>query len=194
MKRIRNILIGLLASATVVLMSQGENLQKCYAKEVVRFHVLANSDSEADQALKLQVRDRVGAYVSDLLKSVESRDETLGVIQEHLTDIESVAQQEILRQGYTYGVRASLETTEFPVKEYGKYHMPAGDYTALRVQIGEAKGQNWWCVMYPNMCFAGSTYEIVEHEEKQQMYEVFTLYEYEKLIESPKKEIRFKYL
>lgn len=184
----------LLIAAGLVLGFQQKHLQESYAKEVVRFHVLANSDSEEDQELKLQVRNQVGAYVSDLLKGVSTKEETLAVVREHLPEIEAIAKKEIDKQGYTYQVKASLAREEFPVKTYGPYHMPAGKYTALQVRIGEAKGHNWWCVMYPNMCFSGSTYEIVEDKEKEQMYQVFTLYEYKKLVESPKKEVRFRYL
>ena len=187
-------MMGALAvTACVVLWGQGNHLQESYAGEVVRFHVLANSDSEADQELKLKVRNRVGAYVGDLLQGVESKEETLKVISAHLPEIEEVAKEEIVRQGKDYDVSAKIEQVDFPVKFYGPYHMPAGEYTSLQVRIGEAKGKNWWCVMYPNMCFAGNTYEVVEGKEKKQMYQVFTVYEYKKLIESPDKEIHFKY-
>ena len=89
---------------------------------------------------------------------------------------------------------AAIEQVDFPEKFYGKYHLPEGTYTSLQVRIGQAKGANWWCVMYPNMCFRDNTYEVVGVDEKEQMYEVFTLYQYKKLIESPHKEIRFRYL
>ena len=187
-------MMGALAvTAFVVLWGQGNHLQESYAGEVVRFHVLANSDSEADQELKLKVRNQVGAYVGDLLQGVESKEETLKVISAHLPEIEEAAKEEIARQGKDYDVSAKIEQVDFPVKFYGPYHMPAGEYTSLQVRIGEAKGKNWWCVMYPNMCFAGNTYEVVEGKEKKQMYQVFTVYEYKKLIESPNKEIHFKY-
>ena len=191
----KKILLGLLLVTTVgILTYQQSHLQKIYADEVVRFHVLANSDSAEDQKLKLQVRNQVGAYVSGLLKGVHTKKETLQMIQLHLGDIQAVAEKEIVDKGYDYPVSAKVKQVDFLVKEYGPYHMPAGEYTSLQVEIGEAKGANWWCVMYPNMCFAGNTYEIVEKSEKKQMYQVFTLYEYKKLIESPNKEIRFKYL
>lgn len=188
-------MMGALAvTAFVVLWGQGNHLQESYADEVVRFHVLANSDSEADQNLKLAVRNKVGVYVGDLLQGVESKKETLEIISAHLSEIEDVAEEEVKRQGRDYPVTAKIEQVDFPVKFYGSYHMPAGEYTSLQVRIGEAKGRNWWCVMYPNMCFAGNTYEVVEGKEKKQMYQVFTVYEYKKLIESPNKEIHFKYL
>lgn len=190
----RLLLISLLVVAFGILAYQQNHLQSRYAEEVVRFHVLANSDSTQDQRLKLQVRNQVGSYVSGLLKGVHTKKDTLKVIQNHLLDIQTVAEKEISREGYDYPVSARIEQVNFPVKEYGPYHMPGGAYTSLQVEIGQAKGANWWCVMYPNMCFAGNTYEIVEDDEKKQMYQVFTLYEYKKLIESPNKEIHFKYL
>lgn len=186
--------VGVLVAVVFgVLWGQKNHLQERYASEVVRFHVLANSNSEADQELKLSVRNQVGAYVGKLLDGVESKEETLQVMKEHLPEIEQVAEAEVARQGKDYPVTAKIEQVEFPVKAYGQYHMPAGKYTSLQVKIGEAKGKNWWCVMYPNMCFAGNTYEVVEGKEKKQMYQVFTVYEYKKLIESPDKEIHFKY-
>lgn len=192
-RRLWMVIGALSVTAFAVLWGQGNHLQESYAGEVVRFHVLANSDSEADQELKLQVRNQVGTYVGDLLQGVESKDETLEVISAHLPQIEEVAKEEIVRQGKDYDVSAKIEQVDFPVKAYGPYHMPAGEYTSLQVRIGQAKGKNWWCVMYPNMCFAGNTYEVVEGKEKKQMYQVFTVYEYKKLIESPDKEIHFKY-
>lgn len=185
--------ITLLLCAAGALLRQNAHLQENYASEVVRFHVLANSNTQEDQALKICVRNKVGAYVSELLQNARTKKETLQIMERHLPQIERAAQEEVAKQGFAYEVRADLEETDFPVKVYGKYHMPKGRYTSLQIKIGEAKGQNWWCVLYPNMCFAGSTYEIVEKEEKEQMYRVFTLYEYKKLIENPNKEIRFRY-
>lgn len=183
----------LLAVALVVLMQQAKGLQESYAGEVVRFHVLANSDSEQDQELKLKVRDQVGGYISELLKDAGSREETMEILEAHIGDIERVAAQEIRCQGYSYDVTASLEQEDFPVKTYGRYHLPAGEYTSLQIRIGEAEGANWWCVAYPNMCFMDSVYEVVNQSEKEQLYQVFTLYEYRKLIESPNKEIRWRF-
>lgn len=184
---------AIVVAAVLVLGLQNIHIQEIYAKEIVRFHVLANSDTEEDQELKLKVRDSVGAYVSKLLDGVTTREETIQVMENHLSEIKKVAEEEIKRQGYEYPVRVGIKQVDFPVKSYGVYHLPAGEYTSLQVLIGDAKGANWWCVMYPNMCFMGNTYEIVEGKEKEQMYQVFTLFEYKKLVESPDKEIRMKY-
>jgi stage II sporulation protein R len=185
--------VSLLLAAGVILLYQQEHLQETYAAEVVRFHVLANSDSDADQALKLQVRDAVGSYVSSILVNVSSREQTLDCIRDHLEEIEAVAEEEIRRQGYSYSVSAAIEQVDFPEKSYGIYSLPEGSYTSLQVEIGAGAGANWWCVMYPNMCFRNSTYEVTEQEDPQ-LYRVFTLYEYRQLIESSHKEVRLRLL
>ena len=192
-KNIR-IVAGLLIVGLLVLIGQSRHLQEDYASEVFRFHVIANSDTEEDQALKLQVRDQVGAYVSGLLATASDKKETESISRAHLKEIEKVAGQEIAKEGYTYPVTAAIEDVDFPEKFYGIYHLPAGNYTSLQVRIGQAQGKNWWCVMYPNMFFRDNTYEVVGEDEKEQMYQVFTLYQYKKLIESEDKQIRFRYL
>jgi stage II sporulation protein R len=191
-KKYQRLGVVLLIVAALGIFYENAHLQESYAKEVVRFHVLANSDSTEDQECKLQVRNQIGGYVTSLLQGVTSKQETLDCIQTHLAEIKEVAEQEVKRQGYDYTVQVSLEQVDFPEKTYGAYTLPEGNYTSLQVRIGEAEGENWWCVMYPNMCFLNSTYEVVDQQEKEQMYQVFTLYEYRKLIESSNKEIRFR--
>ena len=150
-KNIR-IVAGLLIVGLLVLIGQSRHLQEDYASEVFRFHVIANSDTEEDQALKLQVRDQVGAYVSGLLATASDKKETESIIRAHLKEIEKVAGQEIAKEGYTYPVTAAIEDVDFPEKFYGIYHLPAGNYTSLQVRIGQAQGKNWWCVLYPGLC------------------------------------------
>ena len=127
-------------------------IQKGIGGKVVRFHVLANSDSEADQALKLAVRDRVLQEYGDLLETCTSKEETLAALKNAQQEISETAEAEVLAQGYTYPVRVSLVREEFPFKKYGDLIFPAGVYDALRIEIGEAKGKNWWCVLYPGLC------------------------------------------
>lgn len=109
--------------------------------KVVRFHVLANSDSEADQTLKLAVRDRVLQEYGDLLETCTSKEETLAALKNAQQEISETAEAEVLAQGYTYPVRVSLVREEFPFKKYGDLIFPAGVYDALRIEIGEAKGE-----------------------------------------------------
>lgn len=188
------IAVAVVLVGTLAMAGEQAHLQANYADEVVRFHVIANSDSEEDQELKLQVRNRVGSYVSQLLEHAGSKQETIQIMEAHVDEIAQVAADEMEQCGYHYPVTASVEQVDFPEKTYGDYHLPEGTYTSLQIRIGEAAGANWWCVMYPNMCFMDNTYEIVDDGEKEQMYQVFTLYEYKKLIESPDKEMHFRYL
>ena len=116
-------------------------IQKGIGGKVVRFHVLANSDSEADQVLKLAVRDRVLQEYGDLLETCTSKEETLAALKNAQQEISETAEAEVLAQGYTYPVRVSLVREEFPFKKYGDLIFPAGVYDALRIEIGEAKGE-----------------------------------------------------
>ena len=130
--------------------------QDALADKVVRLHVLANSDSPEDQALKLQVRDAVLERAAEVLKQSANREEAEALLRKELPDLERLAEQEILSNGYAYAVTAELTSTEFPTREYEGFSLPAGEYLALRILIGEAAGQNWWCVVFPPLCTAAS--------------------------------------
>lgn len=175
------------------LYGRQETLQKGIADKILRFHVLANSDSEEDQKLKLAVRDAVGAKMGELLSGVESREEAKAVVLSKRDVIIETAEKTILEAGYDYTVDARLGEVEFPKKTYGKYTFPAGKYEALEVIIGEGEGQNWWCVMYPNMCFSGTVYEVVEDRAEEELREVLSEEEYENVLNSGNYEVRFKY-
>ena len=168
-------------------------IQKGIGGKVVRFHVLANSDSEADQNLKLAVRDAVGSFMQEKLTDVENLEECELVVRQSLGEIEEAAAETIAENGYDYDVTAELEHTSFPVKNYGSYTFPAGDYEALRIVIGEGNGHNWWCVMYPNMCFSDSMYEVVDKEAGEKLREVLTTEEYEKVLAEGDYQVRMKY-
>ena len=168
-------------------------IQKGIGGKVVRFHVLANSDSEADQNLKLAVRDAVGSFMQEKLTAVENLEECEMVVRQSLGEIEEAAAETIAENGYDYDVTAELEHTSFPVKNYGSYTFPAGDYEALRIVIGEGNGHNWWCVMYPNMCFSDSMYEVVDKEAGEKLREVLTTEEYEKVLAEGDYQVRMKY-
>ncbi|WP_298017455.1 stage II sporulation protein R [uncultured Dysosmobacter sp.] len=144
-------LAALLVSGTMALRTQDD-----LADKVVRLHVLANSDSEEDQALKLQVRDVVLERATELLKQSADREEAEALLREDLAELERIAETEIRSCGYAYPVAVELTAAEFPTKEYDGFTLPAGEYLALRVLIGEAKGQNWWCVVFPPLCTAAS--------------------------------------
>lgn len=148
------LLIGLavfLSSGALALRTQDE-----LADKVVRLHVLANSDSEEDQALKLRVRDVVLERATAILEQSADRREAESRLHGQLLELERIAREEILASGYDYPVTAELQNTDFPTKEYDGFTLPAGEYLALRIMIGEGQGQNWWCVVFPPLCTAAS--------------------------------------
>lgn len=191
------ILVGMNLVLLLLLgLQYGRNLrmQEDIAGKVLRFHVLANSDSKEDQALKLAVRDAVGAEMSEVLAGAKDRAACEKIINANLNRITTTAERVVAEWGYDYKVEAALEEVDFPVKTYGDYTFPAGKYEALRVVIGEGEGHNWWCVMYPNMCFSGSVYEVVDEEAEEKLREVLTEEEYEDVLSSGDYEVRLKCL
>ena len=132
------------------LWAQAQQTQ--LAEKVIRLHVLANSDSQADQALKLKVRDRVLAEARPLLADVENAVEAEAVLSENLPALTEAARREIKEQGYGYPVTVTLEDQWFPTRTYGTAALPAGTYRALRVTVGDGAGHNWWCVVFPSLC------------------------------------------
>ena len=126
---------------------------------VIRLHVRANSDSEEDQALKLEVRDAVLARTEVLLDGVPSREAARQTLEENLDVLEAVAEQTLLQKGAPNTVRVTLSEEEYPRRTYESAALPAGEYLSLRVMIGEAEGQNWWCVLFPPMCLSAASAE-----------------------------------
>ena len=151
-----------------------EMIQNGIAAKVVRFHVLANSDSEADQNLKLAVRDRVLQEYGDLLETCENKEETLAALELAKQEICETAAKEVVAQGYEYPVRVSIVREEFPFKKYDDLIFPAGVYDALRIEIGEAEGQNWWCVLYPQMCFVDAAWGYSTEESHRKLENTLT--------------------
>ncbi len=147
-------------------------MQKELADEVFRFHVLANSDSQEDQTLKMEVKEAIISYMKQELPESDSVETTKQWARQNLKNIEKVAAGCITEAGYCYSVKATVETCDFPDKTYGDVTFPAGEYEALRVEIGEAKGQNWWCVLYPNLCFIDAVHAVVPQKGKNELKKV----------------------
>ncbi len=120
---------------------------------VIRLHILANSDSEADQSLKLLVRDDVLLYVGGLVEGAKTRDEALVIVEDNLEKIEEEANDSLKAHGSEYVASARLISEFYPTKSYGKACFPCGEYKSLQIKIGEAEGQNWWCVLFPSLCY-----------------------------------------
>ena len=138
-------------------------------ESVFRLHVIANSDSAEDQNLKYIVRDSVIEYINEISNNASSKAEVILVGQEHLSEKENIALQTIKDNGYNYPVKVSIGNFAFPSKKYGDITLPPGYYDALQIEIGEATGQNWWCVMFPSLCFVDVTSGVVPDESKEVM-------------------------
>ena len=154
------------------------------ANSVFRLHVIANSDSEEDQNLKYIVRDELLNYMNTLAKDVSSKEEVIQLANAHENDFYEIARNTINEQGYNYDVTIHIGNFSFPSKTYGDITLPAGYYDALRVEIGEAKGQNWWCVMFPPLCFVDISSGIVDEDSKELMKETLNEEEYSLIAEN----------
>lgn len=159
---------------------------------VLRLHVVANSDSEEDQALKLRVRDRVIEIANKVCADCDTVEDARTVITAHLEDIADAAADEIKSQGYRYDVEVSLGKEQYPRKTYASLCFPSGEYLSLQVRIGEAVGQNWWCVLFPPLCLDAAT----SSNEDAFISVGFTPDQYKIITETdnPKYEARFKLL
>ena len=126
-------------------------------ENVLRLHVLANSDSEEDQALKLKVRDAVLEYTEEIFKNCTGKDEAQRLLEENLDSIKAVAEETVVAEGYSMPVSVALGEEEYPTKNYESCCFPSGEYTSLRIMLGSAEGQNWWCVLFPPLCLSAAS-------------------------------------
>lgn len=150
--RILELALAIAVACTLLWGALSLRRQEALADRMVRLHVLANSDSEEDQTLKLQVRDSIIGYAEDILRSSHDREDAANRLEQALPELESLAADTIAQNGYDYSVTAELTDTAFPTREYEDFTLPAGDYLALRVVIGAGEGHNWWCVVFPPLC------------------------------------------
>ena len=165
------------------------------SSSVFRLHVIANSDSEEDQNLKYIVRDSILEYMNEISKNATSKKEIITIINEHKDEFYYIAIKTIREQGYNYDVNINIGNFEFPTKNYGDISLPAGYYDALRIEIGESEGQNWWCVMFPPLCFVDVTSGIVDEESKELMQENLTEEEYSIISDdSTEFKLKFKFI
>ncbi len=192
------LILGLCSLSSLAIRAHAQHnqaLQQGIAHEIIRFHVLANSDSDEDQQLKLKVKSKVVEALAPILRDATTVTQARSLLNSNLDLIKATALETIQENGYSYPVTVTFEQTYFPLKIYGEFYFPPGTYEALRVQIGEAKGQNWWCVMFPQLCFIDSTYSIVDKESEKKLQRLLTDEEYESLLnkKTPVK-VKFKLL
>ncbi len=161
--------------------SAAARLQEHLSGEVLRFHVLANSDSEADQEVKLKVRDAVIAYLQEEMPESADAEEAARWVRSRIDRIEELSRETAARNGSDDPVSAAVTTCWFPDRTYGDLTFPAGNYKALRIEIGEGAGHNWWCVLYPGLCFLDSTHAVMPEEGKKKLKNVLTEEEYSRI-------------
>lgn len=151
---------------------------------VFRLHVIANSDSEEDQNLKYKVRDSLLDYMNSLCSSTTSKQEAIDIAQNHIDDFYKIAQKVVSENGYDYSINITIGKHDFPTKHYGDVSLPSGVYDALRVEIGSASGQNWWCVMFPPLCFVDVSSGMVPDSSKETLQDNMSSEEYDLITDS----------
>ena len=163
------------------------------SKAVFRLHVIANSDTDEDQALKLKVRDSLLNYMNQLCSNCFTKEDAISIANEHKADFQKIAEQTVIENGYNYSVKINIDNFYFPTKNYGDITLPAGLYDALRIELGEAKGQNWWCVMFPSLCFIDISSGIVDDTAKENLKENLEEESYTVISDHKKSDIKFKF-
>jgi len=168
----------ILLALIVCMAIYSVNVSKGLEENIIRLHIVANSNSSEDQALKLAVRDAVIEYMQAKLSNSKSIDESKQIINMNISNIKELVDEKIKAHGKNYPVKVELGRFPFPTKSYGEFVLPAGNYQALRVSIGNAEGSNWWCVLFPPLCFVDVTHSTVPDSVKDELKEILTEEEY----------------
>lgn len=187
MKKLFKSIVVALVLTSVFAFLPFEQECRSISDEVLRIHILADSDSESDQSLKLKVRDKILEYTDGLYSQVSSKEEAIEITNTHIDEIVTAAEATLKENGCDKKVNAEICEMDFNTRYYGNITMPSGSYTALRVTIGSGEGKNWWCVMYPSLClYTSADTNSLEDELSEDQYEVIT--------DMPKYEFKFKIL
>lgn len=201
LKNIKNSKIGIIFILSILLIlytticafTYVEAVSTDISTSVFRLHVIANSNSNEDQNLKYKVRDSLLNYMNSICSNCSSKEEAINLVTIHKEEFKHIALETIKSEGFSYDVNIEIGNFEFPTKEYGDISLPAGFYDALKVEIGEAKGKNWWCVMFPSLCFVDISNGIVPEESKEDLQESLTKEEYSIISDHSNQGIKFKF-
>ena len=178
---------------TICAFSYVQAVSTDISKSVFRLHVIANSNSDEDQNLKYKIRDNLLNYMNNICKNCTSKEEAINIVSKHQEEFKQVALKTIKNEGYSYDVKIEIGNFEFPTKQYGDISLPAGFYDALKVEIGKAEGRNWWCVMFPSLCFVDISSGIVPEESKENLQNVLSDEEYAIISDNSDYGIKFKF-
>lgn len=173
------------STTTLHYSTSKQSLQQNIAKKIIRFHVIGNSDSTYDQTIKLQIKSAIVEMLNPLLADSTNIKTARSIIAENLDKINLTATKILKKNKLPYHSSTILTTHNFPIKQYGDMTLPAGDYEAVCVRLGQAKGKNWWCVLYPSLCFVDSTHAILPKSSKDKLRHTLTSTEYNYIIKNP---------
>lgn len=144
-----------------------KKVKKSFEDEIIRFHIRANSDKEEDQALKLKIRDEILKEMKEKFKYTKTLEESREVIRANMKEMKDITERVIQKEGKNYDVAITLDQDNFPTRKYGNLVLPSGEYETLLITLGEGKGQNWWCIMFPPLCFVDITHSVAYNVEKE---------------------------
>lgn len=182
-------IIYIFISATSYVSAVSDNLSNA----VFRLHVLANSDSDEDQNLKLKVRDSLLKYMNSISSNCSTKEDALKIVINNKKQFQEIAEKTIQENGFNYSVNINIGNFYFPTKNYGDISLPAGFYDALRIEIGESKGKNWWCVMFPSLCFINVSSGFVDDKSKENLENNLEQESYQIISDNTSPEITFKF-
>lgn len=178
---------------SICAISYAQNISTDISNSVFRLHVIANSDTQEDQNLKYKVRDSLLNYMNRICGNCKTKEEAISIVEKNKASFEQIATDTIKEEGYNYSVKINIGNFEFPTKNYGDISLPAGYYDALRVEIGKAEGQNWWCVMFPPLCFVDISSGVVPDESKKVMETNLSEEEFALVSNQSDNEVQFKF-
>lgn len=194
-KFLKNLIILLILFCmffAVTAYSYATNVSYGLSENIFRLHILANSDSKEDQDLKLKVRDGIIAYMENLTSNISNKEEVIEISNKHTDDFKKIAEQIIHENGYNYDVNIEIGNFYFPTKHYGNISLPAGNYDALKIEIGKAEGQNWWCSLFPPLCFVKISSGAIDEEGTEYLKENLSEEEFA-IVSNSSSNIQFKF-
>ncbi|MBC7959904.1 MAG: stage II sporulation protein R [Vallitaleaceae bacterium] len=184
--------LAILYDANTAYTKENDEIMEGLSSSLIRFHVIANSDSAEDQALKVKVKDEVIGAMKELLEDSNSIEESRELIVAQMSEIKQLAESVLAENGSKDSVTIGIQEQTFPLKEYGDIVLPPGKYEALLIKIGAAQGKNWWCILFPPLCFVDATHGVIDDDSKNALKKVLTADEYTSIIMNKDQKVNIK--
>lgn len=187
------ILFLLFIYTSICAYSYAQTISNDISNNIFRLHIIANSNSEEDQNLKYKIRDNIISYMNLICKDCKTKNDALIIAKENIDIFKKIALDTIKENGFNYNVSVELGTFDFPTKDYGTISIPSGTYDALRIKIENAEGQNWWCVMFPSLCFIEPTSATFEPESSELLQDNMSNETFNVITKTSKPELKLKF-